>query len=101
MGRVEEIAAVDGIDAVFFGPADLSADMGYFGKPTNPETMKLMMDGLEVCKRIGVPVGILTNPEDVTIGCLKAGFHLLRSALTRAFWPVSRKPYWIALKMAS
>jgi 4-hydroxy-2-oxoheptanedioate aldolase len=74
MGRLEEIASVDGIDAVFFGPADLSADMGHFGKPGNPETMKLMMDGLETCKRIGIPVGILTSPEDVTLKCLKAGF---------------------------
>ena len=77
MGRLEEIATVDGIDAVFFGPADLSADMGHFGKPANSETMTLMMDGLETCKRIGIPVGILSNPEDVTIKCLKAGFAFI------------------------
>ena len=77
MGRLEEIATVDGIDAVFFGPADLSADMGHFGKPGNQETMKVMMDGLETCKKIGIPVGILTNPEDVTIKCLKAGFSFI------------------------
>lgn len=77
MDKVEEIASVDGIDAVFFGPADLSADMEFFGKPANSETMNLMMDGLKRCKKINVPVGILTNKDDVTIKCLKAGFSFV------------------------
>ena len=77
MDKVEEIASVNGIDAVFFGPADLSADMGFFGKPANPKTMNLMMDGLKRCKKINVPVGILTNKDDVTIKCLKAGFSFV------------------------
>lgn len=77
MDKVEEIASVNGIDAVFFGPADLSADMEFFGKPANSETMNLMMDGLKRCKKINVPVGILTNKDDVTIKCLKAGFSFV------------------------
>ncbi|MDX1605195.1 MAG: HpcH/HpaI aldolase/citrate lyase family protein, partial [Candidatus Competibacterales bacterium] len=35
--RIDEIAAVDGVDGVFFGPADLSADMGLLGQPGHPE----------------------------------------------------------------
>ena len=30
--NVEQIAAVDGIDCLFVGPADLAADIGYLGK---------------------------------------------------------------------
>jgi 2-keto-3-deoxy-L-rhamnonate aldolase RhmA len=39
VAALESIAAVDGIDAVFIGPADLSADMGYIAQQTHPEVM--------------------------------------------------------------
>lgn len=35
--NIDAIAAVDGVDCVFVGPADLSADMGYPGQPDHPE----------------------------------------------------------------
>ena len=35
--NLEAICAVDGIDGVFIGPADLAASMGYRGKPGHPE----------------------------------------------------------------
>ena len=31
LDKVEAIAKVDGVDGVFFGPADLAADMGWLG----------------------------------------------------------------------
>jgi 4-hydroxy-2-oxoheptanedioate aldolase len=34
-----EIAAVDGVDAVFVGPSDLSASMGLLGQQTHPEVV--------------------------------------------------------------
>lgn len=35
--NLPQILEVDGIDGVFIGPADLSADMGYVGDPQHPE----------------------------------------------------------------
>ena len=35
--NLERIAAIDGVDGVFIGPGDLSADLGYLGQPTHPE----------------------------------------------------------------
>jgi len=35
--NIDAIAATDGVDGVFVGPADLSADMGYPGQPDHPE----------------------------------------------------------------
>ena len=32
--KLEAIAAVDGVDALFIGPADLSASMGHVGQTT-------------------------------------------------------------------
>ncbi|MEM8537462.1 MAG: HpcH/HpaI aldolase/citrate lyase family protein [Pseudomonadota bacterium] len=35
--NIDAIAATEGVDGVFVGPADLSADMGYPGQPEHPE----------------------------------------------------------------
>jgi 2-keto-3-deoxy-L-rhamnonate aldolase RhmA len=37
LGNLEEIANVPGVDGVFIGPGDLSADMGFLGQPGHPE----------------------------------------------------------------
>ena len=36
LSHLAEIAQVDGVDGVFFGPADLSASMGYRGQANHP-----------------------------------------------------------------
>ena len=37
MARLDEIAAVDGVDGVFVGPSDLAASMGHLGRPGHPD----------------------------------------------------------------
>ncbi len=37
MKNLPQILDVEGVDGVFIGPADLSADMGYAGNPQHPE----------------------------------------------------------------
>jgi 2-dehydro-3-deoxyglucarate aldolase len=64
--QLEAIAGVDGVDAVFIGPADLSASMGHVGQFTHPAVMDLMAKAAQRCKSIGIPVGTLgLNPEAV------------------------------------
>lgn len=74
LGRVDEIAAVDGIDGIFFGPADLSADMGYLGQPGHPEVKAALAEGLVKCRKAGKPAGILTAAEADSIHWLKEGY---------------------------
>ncbi len=74
LGRVAEIAAVDGVDGVFFGPADLSADMGYLGQPGHPDVKEALAEGLASCKKAGKPAGILTGAEADSIHWLKEGY---------------------------
>jgi 4-hydroxy-2-oxoheptanedioate aldolase len=57
--RVEEIAAVEGVDGVFFGPADLSADLGYLGQPAHPDVLEIIHDGVRRVTAVGKPSGIL------------------------------------------
>jgi len=72
--RVEDIAAVDGVDGIFFGPADLSADMGYLGQPGHPTVKEALSDGLAKCRQAGKPAGILTAVEADSIHWLKEGY---------------------------
>jgi 2-keto-3-deoxy-L-rhamnonate aldolase RhmA len=67
LAKLEEIAAVDGVDALFIGPADLSASMGHLGQFTHPEVMQVIADAVRRCKALGKPVGTVgATPEVVT-----------------------------------
>ena len=66
VGELEAIAAVPGIDALFLGPADLSASMGHVGQLTHPALLDLMGDVVHRCRALGKPVGAIgTTPEAV------------------------------------
>lgn len=53
-----EIAAVDGVDAVFVGPSDLSASMGLLGQQTHPQVVGAVERVFEAVKASGKPVGV-------------------------------------------
>ncbi|AOO82620.1 4-hydroxy-2-oxo-heptane-1,7-dioate aldolase [Bosea vaviloviae] len=63
LADIEKIAAVDGVDAVFIGPADLAASMGHLGNTQHPEVQAAIDDGFRRLKAIGKPAGYLTNNE--------------------------------------
>jgi len=58
--RLNEIAAVPGVDGVFFGPADLSASMGHRGNPGHPEVQRVIAAGIQAVRAAGKAPGILT-----------------------------------------
>jgi 4-hydroxy-2-oxoheptanedioate aldolase len=63
IANLEAIANTEGVDGVFFGPADLSASMGYPGNPGHPEVVKTMLDGIATVRKAGKAPGILmTDP---------------------------------------
>jgi 4-hydroxy-2-oxoheptanedioate aldolase len=64
MAALDDILAVEGVDAVFFGPADLAADMGYIGRADTPAVRDAIYDGLRRTRAAGKAAGILaTEPE--------------------------------------
>jgi len=77
VGRLEEIAAVDGVDAVFLGPADLSAAMGHVGQLAHPAVMALMADAARRCNAIGMPVGTLGGSAEQAVYYRSVGFDYL------------------------
>ena len=53
-----EIAAIDGIDAVFVGPSDLSASMGLLGQQTHPSVVAAVEHVFSAVQAAGKPVGV-------------------------------------------
>ncbi len=51
--NLDKIARVEGVDGVFIGPSDLSAALGYLGKPTHPEVVKTIDDSIRRIKDAG------------------------------------------------
>ena len=73
MSNLAAIAAVDGVDGVFFGPADLSASMGFRGQPTHPEVQRALFDGIATVRAAGKAPGILATDPDLARKYLDAG----------------------------
>lgn len=64
--RLPEIAAVEGIDALFVGPGDLSAAMGHIGNIAHPEVQALIEKAASDARAAGKPIGIVgPNPDMV------------------------------------
>ena len=63
LNNLAQIAAVDGVDGVFFGPADLSASMGFLGQPEHPEVVAAITQGFATVKAAGKAPGILTTDD--------------------------------------
>ena len=58
VANVDAIAAVDGVDALFVGPADLAASMGHLGQQNHPEVVAGVLRAIEAGKAAGKPVGV-------------------------------------------
>ena len=64
--RAGEIAAVDGVDALFLGPGDLSAAMGRIGEIGHPEVQAMIERAAMLAHAAGKTIGIVgPNPEMV------------------------------------
>jgi len=101
--HAESIAAVDGIDGLFVGPADLAATLGHRGDPKHPDVRAAAEKVLNAARRVGRATGIfgMGRPDAnqwindrVDMVAVGSDVGLLASAareLSQAFAPVSGK----------
>lgn len=62
---VEQILAVDGVDAIFVGPSDLAASMGLLGQQSHPKVVAAVLRAITAARTAGKPVGVNAFvPED-------------------------------------
>lgn len=77
LAQLEAIAAVPGVDALFIGPADLSAAMGHVGHFTHPAVMAAMTDAARRAKAVGLPIGTLGGNAEAATRYRAMGFEFL------------------------
>ncbi|BEO26366.1 4-hydroxy-2-oxoheptanedioate aldolase [Serratia marcescens] len=71
--NLDAILQVDGVDGVFIGPADLSADMGFAGNPQHPEVQRTIDDAIARIRTAGKAPGILMANKALAQRYLEAG----------------------------
>ncbi|MDP2084871.1 MAG: HpcH/HpaI aldolase/citrate lyase family protein [Gemmobacter sp.] len=100
LANLEDICAVEGVDGVFIGPSDLSADMGFPGNAGAPEVRAAIDDAIRRIVASGKAAGILVAGAEPAhhamslgatfvaaghdVGLLRQGALALRAALTKA-----------------
>ncbi len=75
--NIEDIFSVEGVDACFVGPSDLSLDMGIHGQYTNPKFIKALDKIVEAGQDSGVAPGMhcFTSPGLLNINeAIERGF---------------------------
>jgi 4-hydroxy-2-oxoheptanedioate aldolase len=73
LDQLEAICAVDGVDGVFIGPADLHASMGHPGQTSNAAVMPLIEDAMRRIRKTGKAPGYLSPVEADAKRMLAAG----------------------------
>ncbi|MEM8579159.1 MAG: HpcH/HpaI aldolase/citrate lyase family protein [Pseudomonadota bacterium] len=81
LAELDAILEVEGIDGVFIGPADLSADMGYMGQLTHPKVMETILDALRRIAASGKAPGILSTDKAVLDPAIEAGARFVAVGL--------------------
>jgi 4-hydroxy-2-oxoheptanedioate aldolase len=69
-----EIAAIDGVDGIFFGPADIAADMGMLGQHMSDAVWDVILPAARLLMDAGVPVGTLVTDPSFAAKLLNDGF---------------------------
>ncbi|MEG9249625.1 HpcH/HpaI aldolase/citrate lyase family protein [Arthrobacter sp. Soc17.1.1.1] len=73
VGAVEDILAVDGVDAIFMGPSDLAASMGLLGQQEHPDVRAAVGQCLAAARRAGKPAGVNAFTPDTARRYLDGG----------------------------
>ncbi|HEU0335359.1 MAG TPA: aldolase/citrate lyase family protein [Gaiellaceae bacterium] len=75
--RVDEIAAVDGVDVLWIGHFDLTASLGIPGEFTSDRYREALDRVLAAGRAHGKPVGMVCGSVEEGAGLLERGFRLL------------------------
>ena len=75
--NLESIVALDEVDAVFFGPADIAASMGHLGNPSNTEVKEAVLGAIANMSSRGITSGVFSADQEFLKLCEAAGARLL------------------------
>jgi len=75
--HADEIAAIDGVDLLFIGPADLSQALGVLGKPNDPKMWAAVERVAAACRRHGKHWGTVPFDPAWADRCAEKGCRML------------------------
>ncbi len=73
LDNLDAIAAIEGVDGIFVGPADLSASLGHLGNSGHAEVQAAIADAIARINRAGKAAGILSPDETLARQYLDLG----------------------------
>lgn len=79
-GAIENIDAIldtPGLEAIFFGPADLSASYGYLGEWEGPGMAEHILDVRARAEAKGIAAGLLSRSVEDSLRRRDQGFHMV------------------------
>lgn len=71
--QIEAIAATDGVDGLFIGPADLAASLGHAGNLRHPEVVAAIEAAIGRIRATGKPAGVLSLDPEAAARLLELG----------------------------
>jgi 2-keto-3-deoxy-L-rhamnonate aldolase RhmA len=78
VARVETIAQVPGVGAIFVGPGDLSASMGHLGQGAgHPEVKALMAECAQRVNALGLACGTVMGDAEQAAWAFEAGYRFV------------------------
>jgi 4-hydroxy-2-oxoheptanedioate aldolase len=77
LDAIEDIAAVEGVDALFIGPGDLAGALGHLGDANHPAVQAAISDALNRVQKAGKPVGIFATSAENAKQNAAAGARLI------------------------
>lgn len=101
LAQLEEIARVPGVDALFVGPADLSASMGHVGRFAHPAVLQAMADVAARARAIGKLVGAIGNNAEVVTQYRAMGYDFIGIGSDLALLMAGARSAVQALRMGS
>jgi len=73
LDNLPAIAATEGVDGVFFGPADLAASLGLLGKTADARVQDAITRGIETVRTAGKAAGVLSAEPAIAHKYLSSG----------------------------
>jgi 2-keto-3-deoxy-L-rhamnonate aldolase RhmA len=74
---IDQVLAVAGVDAIFFGPADYSASAGHLGEWEGPGVAERLLALKDAIRARGVPCGIMATDVENALMRRRQGFQMI------------------------
>jgi 2-keto-3-deoxy-L-rhamnonate aldolase RhmA len=85
VANAARVAATTGVDALFVGPGDLSADLGLIGQVAHPKVLEQVERALISARGEGKPAGVLAANEELAEHYAALGFDFVAIGSDLAF----------------